>query len=389
MFPGITKEIVDGGAINGDLCEDAQWCPGGHRLLRSKSNLRVIAASRPFVESFIATRVTALPNVQFVTGTVGIGFTSENGRISGIKLRERSGEERLEPAEVIVDATGRASKLPDWLAEYGLKKPAEDRIDVGLNYATARFRLSTAKGVKLYAAIIGASPELPRGGIAQTVEDDVLQVSMAEYGATPPTEMNAFVEYAKSLPQPDLFRWMDNAEPIDQVKTQKVPASYRRHFDRVKGLPEGLLALGDSVCAFNPVYAQGMTVAAVEAETLRKCLKESHEKISKRYFRAIRPVTDITWQMGATNDLCIPTVPGSRSLLERIIGKWISRVQLAGTKDPHVAERFIRVAALLDPPTTLLSPRFAWRVVRGLKAVPQDSLRLSHATNGTQNSIKR
>lgn len=364
MFPGIFAEIVDGGATNGDLCGDAQWCPGGHRLKRSESNLRVIAATRPFIESFIARRVTELPNVELVTDTVGIGFTADKGAVTGIRLRDRSGAERVEAANVFVDATGRASQLPKWLEEAGFSAPPEDRIDVKLQYATARFRRSTAPDLDLYAAIVGASPDQPRGGIAQAVEDDVLQVSMAEYANSPPLNVEEFVEYAKTLPQPDLYNWMRGAEAIDQVKTQRVPSTYRRHFDRARGLPDGLLAIGDAVCAFNPVYAQGMTVAAVEAELLGQCLARGKKSLSSRFFKAIRTVTGITWQIGATNDLSLPQVEGKRDFMTRIIGGWINRVQQAATIDSEIAERFIRVAALLDPPSSLLSPLFAWRVLR-------------------------
>lgn len=366
MFPGIFKEIIEGGATNGDLCGDAQWCPGGHRLLRSNSKLRVIAGTRPFIESFIASRVVELPNVELVADTVGIGFRAENGKITGVKLRDKSGVERIEQADVVIDATGRASHLPKWLVESGFQAPLEDRIEVKLRYATARFRRSTAPKSDLKAAIVGASAELPRGGIAQAVEDDVLQVSVAEYCNAPPTDVAEFVEYAKTLPQPDLYNWMRGAEPIDDIKTQRVPSTYRRHFDRVKDLPDGLLAIGDSICAFNPVYAQGMTVAAVEAELLGECLAKGGKKnLSKRFFKSIRTVTGITWQIGSTNDFGLPQVVGKRTLMTRIIGRWIDRVQRVGTTDPYVAERFIRVAALLDPPASLLGPAFALRVIRG------------------------
>lgn len=363
MFPGIFAEIVDAGATNGDLCGDAQWCPGGHRLKRSESKLRVIAATRPFIESFIAKRVDKLENVKLVADTVGTGFRVENGKVTGIKLRDRSGAERVECAEVFVDATGRASQLPKWLEEAGFQAPPEDRIDVKLQYATARFRRSSAPNLDLYAAIVGASADQPRGGIAQAVEDDVLQVSMAEYSNAPPKDVEAFVEYAKTLPQPDLYNWMVGAEAIDQVKTQRVPSTYRRHFDRVKGLPDGLLAIGDAICAFNPVYAQGMTVAAVEAELLGECLARGKQNLSRRFFKAIRQVTGITWQIGSTNDLSLPQVDGKRDWGTKIIGGWIRRVQQAATIDADIAERFIRVAALLDPPSSLLSPMFAWRVL--------------------------
>ena len=161
MFPGIFSEIIEAGATNGDLCGDAQWCPGGHRLKRSESNLRVIAATRPFIESFIAQRVTDLPNIELVTDTVGVGFCAANGKVTGIKLRDRAGVERTEAADVVVDATGRGSQLPKWLEEAGFKAPPEERIDVQLQYATVRFRRSTAPALDLKAAIIGARPDQP------------------------------------------------------------------------------------------------------------------------------------------------------------------------------------------------------------------------------------
>ena len=208
------------------------------------------------------------------------------------------------------------------------------------------------------------APTSLRGGIGQAVEDDVLQISLAEYFNAPPKNLEEFVEYARTLPQPDLYNWMQGAEAIDEVKTHRVPTTYRRHFDRAKGMPEGLLAIGDAICAFNPVYAQGMTVAAVEAELLDECLSKGKQNLSRRFFKSIRNVTGITWQIGSTNDLSLPQVEGKRDFITRMIGGWINRVQKAATIDSDIAERFIRVAALLDPPSALLSPRFAWRVLR-------------------------
>lgn len=363
IFPGIFKEIIDAGANNGDLCGDAQWCPGGNRLRRSESNMRVIAGSRPFIESFFAKRVQALPNVHCITNVNVIGFDTENGRVSEIRLRDRSNDEIVEQADIIVDAAGRGSQLPKWLKQHGIKPAPEESIEVKVGYATVRFKLSSAKNVNLKALIIGASAAIPRGGIAQAVEHDVLQVSIAAYSETAPTDLDGFIEYSKSLPQPDLYHWMQGAEALDEVKTQRIPTVYHRGYDKARGLPKGLLAIGDSICAFNPVFAQGMSVAAVEAEMLDQCLAAGMDNLAKRYFKAIRSVTRTTWQMGCTTDLSIPAVDGNLSLPSRLIARWIRRVQVAGANDSYIAERFIRVAALLDPPTALLSPAFAMRVL--------------------------
>ena len=326
--------------------------------------MRVIAGSRPFIESFFAKRVHEIPNIEFVTNVVGTGFVAEQGQITGIRLKNRDGEETVEPANLLMDATGRGSQLPKWLVDYGAGRVPEEVIHVKVGYATARFRRSTADRVNLYALIIGASPDVPRGGIAQCVENDVLQVSMAAYSDSPPTNLEDFMEYAKTLPQPDIHDWMQGAEPLGDIKTHGVPKAFRRKYEKVRGMPKGLLAIADSICSFNPVYAQGMTVAAVEAQILDECLDKGLHQLQKRYFKSIRSVTDVTWQMGSTTDLSMPIVEGNLSLPSRLIASWISRVQQAGTQDPFIAEKFIRVAALLDPPTSLLSPGFIWRVLR-------------------------
>jgi len=349
-------------------------------LLQSESSMRVIAGTRPFIESFIAKRVSELPNVHIISDTNVTGFGIGNGSVTEVHLRDRSGTESSESADLIVDAAGRGSQLPKWLKEHGLKPAPEESLDVKVGYASVRFRRSTAKNVNLKALIIGASIEAPRGGIAQCVEHDVLQVSMAAYSETPPTDLNEFIEYSKTLPQPDLHHWMQGADPIDEIKTQRVPTVYRRSYDKARGLPKGLLAIGDSVCAFNPVFAQGMTVAAVEAEVLFRCLADGEKNLAKRYFKGIKPVTQTTWQMGCTTDLSIPKVEGNLSLPSRLIAKWISRVQAAGAKDPVVAEKFIRVAALLDPPTSLMSPAFAMRVLFGGKRISSPPATASAAT---------
>ena len=366
LFPGISEEIINGGANHGDLCEDAQWCPGGHRLKRNRSNTRVIASSRPFIESFFAQRLQLLPNVEFVTNVIGCGFRTIDGRVTDIELRDRDGKQYAKSANVVVDATGRASKLPSWLEKHGYHAPPEDSIDVKIGYASVRFRCSSAKNVNLKALIIGAATDVPRGGIAQAVEHDILQVSLAAYSETPPTNMQEFVEYAKTLAQPDIYNWLQGAEPIDEIKTHGIPKAYRRRFDKIPDIPEGLLAIGDSICAFNPVYAQGMTIAALEAQELDKCLAKrlgkKRKRVSKHYFKAIRSITETAWTMGSTSDLSMPIIDGQLSFPNNLIAKWIDRVQLAGTRDSSIAQKFVRVAALLDPPSSLLAPAFVWRV---------------------------
>jgi hypothetical protein len=143
----------------------------------------------------------------------------------------------------------------------------------------------------------------------------------------------------------------------------------RRRYERLERLPFGLIAIGDAISSFNPVYGQGMSVAALEALALRQALASGTGRLPHRYFRASSGIVDVAWDLAIGADLSIPEVAGPRPILTRLSNAWAERILQAAEHDAHVAEVFGSVTDLLAPPTVLMRPRFAWKVVTRSRAV--------------------
>jgi len=142
----------------------------------------------------------------------------------------------------------------------------------------------------------------------------------------------------------------------------RMPATRWRRYDKMKRWPPGLLAIGDAICSLNPIYGQGMTVAALEAEVLRKCLGHGLDQLQRRYFRATAKPIGNAWQLATAGDLSLPEIVGPRPLSVRITGQYVKHVQAAARNDVVVARGFARAVGLIDPPTRLLRPEVAARV---------------------------
>lgn len=355
LYPGLTADLAAEGAPTTEVLRESRWYLSGLRVRPTDTGLTTLLASRPMLENAIRLRTVALPGVDLVTRRVAAGLVGDR-RISGVRLAD--GE--VLPADLVVDATGRGSRAPDWLAELGHPRPAEERIDVDLGYSSRLYRRKPEHLDGDLAVVVSTMPGF-RGGGAITLEGDRWHVTLAGMlGDHPPTDPAEFERFAATLPVPDVHEIIREAEPLDDPVPHRFRGSLRRRYDTVP-VPQGFLVIGDAACSFNPLYAQGMTVAAQQAMVLRECLPDPEPAL---FYRKAAAVIDVAWQMSTGSDLRYPSVEGPRTLRSRIVSAYSSRAQVAAHRDPLVARTFMRTANLTVPPTALLAPEILIRVLR-------------------------
>jgi 2-polyprenyl-6-methoxyphenol hydroxylase-like FAD-dependent oxidoreductase len=365
LLPGARDEVAAAGAPVGDMSRNVRMCPNGRRLAQTDLGVSGLAPSRPFLESYVLRRVAALPNVELRTGTdiVGLVATPDNSRVTGARVQSRGSAEETVEADLVVDATGRGSRTPRWLTELGYGRPAEERLDVGLTYTSRSYRMAPAALGGDIAIIIGPTVERPRGGAIQVGEHDRMMVTLfGILGDRAPVDDDGFLAFAKTLPLPYIYEAIQDAEPLDRPVHFRFPGSVRYRYDALRRFPAGLLVIGDAVCSFNPMYGQGMSVAAVEARLLRDHVAAGGPRW-RQFFAAIKPVIDVPWRISVGGDLAFPDVPGKRTAMDRFMNRYIARLHAAGERDATVSTTFVRVANLIAPMPLLLRPDIVLRVL--------------------------
>jgi 2-polyprenyl-6-methoxyphenol hydroxylase-like FAD-dependent oxidoreductase len=369
LLPGLTAELVSQGVPAGDVLADARLYLSGHRLRQAHTGLGLLSASRPVLEGHARARMRALSNVAFLDSrdVAGLTITPDGGRVTGARVLRRAdgSAEELIAADLVVDATGRGSRTPVWLEALGYPRPPTERVQIGLGYATRTFRLPPDALQGDLAVVQTATPTHPRAGGLQALEGDRWLLTLAGIlGDYPPTDPDGFLAFARSLQFPDIYEAVRDGEPLDAPVGFRFPASVRHRYERLDRLPAGFLVVGDAVCSFNPIYGQGMSVAALEALTLRRHLQRGVEPQPRRFFRDLARVVDVPWDMAAGGDLVFPGVRGRRTLKLRLVSAYLTRLHAAAAHDAHLAIAFTRVAGLVTPPQSLLRPGIVLRVLR-------------------------
>lgn len=374
LFPGLTDELVAQGALYGDIQLHGRWYNEGVRLRQAPSGLNSLSVSRPLLEGHIRQRLAAFPNVSIMDGceVAGLVATSDRRRVTGVRTLPRGagGPEQVLEADLLVDATGRGSRSPAWLAALGYEPPEQEAVRPRIAYASAVYRRRPAEHLGGDRVVIVAATHATRRGAAMlAMEDDRWIVTLFGYmGERPPTEPGEFAHWATTLAVPDVHEVISSAELLQTPVPAHFPASVRLRYERLDRFPEGYAVTGDAVCSFNPVFGQGMTVSALEALALRDCLGDGVGQLGQRFFRSAAKLVDIPWGIAVGADLRFPEVEGPRTRKVRMVNAYLARLHVAAGQDPVLGRAFLRVVNLIDPPEHLMSPELAFRVMRGARA---------------------
>jgi 2-polyprenyl-6-methoxyphenol hydroxylase-like FAD-dependent oxidoreductase len=366
LFPGLTAEVIAHGAPVGDLLGGIRWFLSGHRIRQADIGQPVLFPSRPLLEAGVRDRVRALANVRIADGLdiVEPTTTTDRRAVTGVRVRGDGGQLTVIDAELVVDATGRGSRTPRWLASWGYARPSTDQVHIGVCYTSRAYRLPPGALGTDALMLHSWHPGQPRGaGLVAQEGGRYLATQVGMLGDQPPTELDGLLGFARSLPFDDVYTAIRDGEPIGRPATFQYPANTRRRYERLSRFPDGLLVLGDAVCGFNPIYGQGMTVAALQAAALGDLLAAGRPPTWRRYFRTIAKVVDVPWQIATGSDLAFPDVRGRRSARTRLVNAYLPRLHAAAATDTRLGAAFVRVTGLLAAPTSLLRPDRVLRVL--------------------------
>jgi 2-polyprenyl-6-methoxyphenol hydroxylase-like FAD-dependent oxidoreductase len=336
-------------------------------LLVDDPGLEILGATRPLLESIVRERVQDLAGVRFrdERDVVGILTSPDRSEVTGVRLRSRaSNAEDTVTGDLVVDATGRNSRAPRWMADLGYEAPAQERLHVGVHYTTRLFRRQPEDLDGCRHVAVTIPPGGRRGGLALAVEHDRWLVTLVGVlGERPPADLDGFVDYARTLWASDLHEVAASAQPVEEAATGGFPSYLRRRYDRLRRFPGRFVVTGDAVCSFNPVYAQGMTVAISQACALGQVLdRHGLDRVGQRFFQRTKRTVNEAWIMSTGADLGHPDVVGPRPARWRLINAYLNRLLRVAHHDPIVAKTFLEVSGMVAHPQHLMRPRIAWRV---------------------------
>jgi len=312
LFPGLNTALLAAGAtlINSGpettFFLDGAW----------HDDLTCLSCSRPLLEAAVYRRVTARPGVRLLQGheVLHLDVDPRRRHVAGVRLRRRgdSAEARL-LADLVVDASGRSSRAPQWLAELGYTPPRETIINPFTGYTTRIYRRSTNFDQNWQLLRVRRTPpDGTRGGLISPIEGNRWYVTLIGMSRDfPPTDEEGFMAFARSLPSPRMIETIQAAEPLSKIYGFRNTENRLRHYEALPRYLEGFLVAGDAVCAVSPVHAQGMTSALLGLEGLADCLVEQRQRgnlhgLAQTFQQRLRRATDTVWQLITNDDLRWP-----------------------------------------------------------------------------------
>jgi 2-polyprenyl-6-methoxyphenol hydroxylase-like FAD-dependent oxidoreductase len=370
LFPGLLDELAAAGAVvvnDGDLSRF--YARTGRFELKRSGRLRdpaavtLCLASRPFIEFHVRRRVATLPNVTFIDSHDVVEPCAAAGAVTGVRIAHRgNGAVTVLDSDLVVDAMGRAARTPAFLESLGYARPRENRSPVMLAYSSQSLCIPKGRVSKQLVAF-NQGPGRP-GGLLMACEHDtwMMAVGRSAEGSSAPGDFAEMLTLAQGALPTEVMDGLRGADAVGEIAMFRSPAAVWRRYEQLPRFPRGLLVMGDALCSPNPLYGQGMTMAAQQAMTLHDCLKDGDTDLAARFFRAAARDIGPTWARNQAGDRG-PAAHRKWSMRHRVQRHMIRATLNAAGHDAVVAERLLRVTHLIDPVTRLRDPALVPRIL--------------------------
>lgn len=379
-FPGLLRALRQHRVVESDLGLLNHWYAYGGLKKQIAIGVDAVTVSRPLLDHVILQELREEARLELWTGqrVTEYVMAEDQRRVVGVKVQPNDQEAPTTlAADLVVDCTGRGSRLPALLQRWGYAAPRESTIKVRITYKSRRYRQRGPAPVPRQIYI--HSPAAPRekvGTMLMPIEGDDWMLTLAGWhGEDPLPDEGELEARLAALPLREPQALIASAEPLSDFAEYKFDHSLRRHYEELQRFPRGLLALGDAVASVNPVYGQGMSLSCLQADALDAVLAEGGDdgELARRFYARIAPTIDACWKAATIEDFRYRETLGDRPPLVRFINAYLSMVHKASQSDPYVYSEFLQVAGLLKPADALLSAKV---VTRSLGAALSRALRI-------------
>ncbi|MEV8591600.1 FAD-dependent monooxygenase [Streptomyces sp. NPDC052012] len=378
LVPGVSlrKRLLAAGAHEISLSSGMlALTPEGWLRRWKREGPVMLTCSRALVDWAVRTAVLEQTSVE-VRRATAVRLTGSARAVTGVRIAAPGGDTDIE-ADLVVDASGRGTRVVTWLDGLGVSGVRERTVDSGLVNATRVFRIPDG-AERFPLTIVQADPFVSRPGrsaMVMPIEGDRWMVSCGgTRGGEPPADPEGFLRYTLDLPDPIVGRLISGAEPLTDVHLSRSTSNVRRYLEKAPRWPERFVVLGDALGTFNPAYGQGMTVAAFGAQVLGRELARSGPTapgLARRVLRGAARSVDAAWSMAVGQDVLYPEVRGGRpSVADRVVTAYTRRMMKAATGSYAAASAIWDVTSMRTPPTRMFHPSAVLAAVAGSPLPP-------------------
>ena len=372
LYPGFNNDLRSLGANPVRSGRDVAWyLPDGKAYSPSGSlrepfdvDLDAHCASRGLIEYVIRRRTQEVSRIRIETGKTVRELISREARVHGVRCDNGQSFK----AEMVIDATGRTSHAPQWLTAAGYSAPRQTTIGVDTGYSTANFRAPDWYDGEALVFITGPAPTYSRRGYIIRIENGALLVSLiGRFGDYPPTDREAFLGFASELHCDLAWRIIKDAEQLTSIAHHRFPISVQHHYEEVTA-PDRFIAIGDALCTFNPIYAQGMSAAARQARLLGEVLSEhlsqgrGPDGIAAHFYSRVAELNSTPWNLAAMFDFAFPQTRGQRPSGSQERAGYFLTLDRLQASDPEIRRAMLEVSHLVRPLSSLFEEPLHSRV---------------------------
>ena len=371
IFPGFKRDLTEAGAVSVRMAQDVRYERADVGVLPMRDfGILLLCASRPLIEIVLRRRVMAIRNVIVRSRCRVTAILSRDGGARGVEFDSGSRELETVDGELVIDASGRARPTLDLLDRLGLDHPKASEVGVDIHYSTAVGRTPPHEALGSKVVVTQPNPPLlATNAVLLPAEGGSWMAAIASGPETTlPKTWESYLSTLSQLTTPTIYDALRHAEPADDIRHFRFPASVWRHFEQMSRLPRGLIPIGDAFCRFNPIHGQGMSAAAKQARLLQNVLAGAAVGLDPlataqaEFMVDVESVLRTPWEMSTSADLAFPETRGERPANFVEAQQFEATLFRAVVSDPIVHRAMMEIGQLLETSSLLHEPHMKERI---------------------------